>query len=84
MVFWCPGLFLCAQFSSLFVTPFSVPDIPVGIGVHWDGNHNFCLYLLNRSLNEKAGKEVLLSVAEHSVGSGECSVTCGCHSARSS
>lgn len=70
MVFWCPRLFLSLSpvFFSFFI-PFSVPDIPVGIGVHWDGNHNFCLYLLNHSLQEKEGKKVLLSLAEHSVGS---------------
>ncbi|NXD19833.1 WDR93 protein, partial [Spelaeornis formosus] len=33
-------------------------DIPVGIGVHWVGNHNFCLYFLNRSLNEEAGSDL--------------------------
>ncbi|NXX32126.1 WDR93 protein, partial [Nicator chloris] len=27
-------------------------DIPVGIGVHWDENYNFCLYLFNHSLEE--------------------------------
>ncbi|XP_074405342.1 WD repeat-containing protein 93 isoform X2 [Zonotrichia albicollis] len=34
------------------------PDIPVGIGVHWYGNHNFCLYLLNPSLKDKAGSDL--------------------------
>lgn len=38
--------------------------------MHWHGNHNFCLYLLNHSLKDQEGKKVLLSPAEHSVGSG--------------
>ncbi|NWR85025.1 WDR93 protein, partial [Furnarius figulus] len=27
------------------------PDVPAGIGVHWDGNHNFCLYLLKEQVD---------------------------------
>ncbi|NXW62716.1 WDR93 protein, partial [Eurystomus gularis] len=33
------------------------PDVPAGISVHWDGSHNLCLYLLNRSLKEKVDSD---------------------------
>ncbi|XP_051484687.1 WD repeat-containing protein 93 [Apus apus] len=32
-------------------------DAPAGISVHWDGNHNLCLYFLNYSLKEKADSD---------------------------
>ncbi|NXY45650.1 WDR93 protein, partial [Ceuthmochares aereus] len=33
------------------------PDVPAGIGVHWDGGHNLCLYLLNCPLKEKVDSD---------------------------
>ncbi|XP_009914087.1 WD repeat-containing protein 93 isoform X2 [Haliaeetus albicilla] len=33
------------------------PDVPAGIGVHWDGSHNLCLYLLNRPLKEQSDSD---------------------------
>ncbi|KAM6246373.1 WD repeat-containing protein 93 isoform 1-T1 [Spheniscus humboldti] len=33
------------------------PGVPAGISVHWDGSHNFCLYLLNRPLKEKVDSD---------------------------
>ncbi|XP_029871636.1 WD repeat-containing protein 93 [Aquila chrysaetos chrysaetos] len=33
------------------------PDVPAGIGVHWDGSHNLCLYVLNRPLKEKSDSD---------------------------
>ncbi|NXG54827.1 WDR93 protein, partial [Hemiprocne comata] len=33
------------------------PDVPAGIGVHWGGNHNLCLYFLNCPLKEKVDSD---------------------------
>ncbi|NWH69761.1 WDR93 protein, partial [Piaya cayana] len=33
------------------------PDVPAGIGVHWDGSHNLCFYLLNCLLKEKVDSD---------------------------
>ncbi|KFU94485.1 WD repeat-containing protein 93, partial [Chaetura pelagica] len=33
------------------------PDVPAAISVHWDGNHNLCLYFLNYSRREKADSD---------------------------
>lgn len=62
--------FFVSDLLLFFIVPFFVLDVPAGIGVHWDGSHNLCLYLLNRPLKEKSGKKVLLSLAEQSVRSG--------------
>ncbi|NWV68216.1 WDR93 protein, partial [Malurus elegans] len=54
------------------------PDIPVGIGVHWDGNHNFCLYLLNRSLKEKGGSDLKPDVVWPCAAPIACSAVSSC------
>lgn len=69
LVSWIVPFFVSSLFLS-FVILFSVPDVPAGISVHWDGSHNLCFYLLNYSLKEKVGKDVLLALTELSVGSG--------------
>ncbi|NXC34561.1 WDR93 protein, partial [Campylorhamphus procurvoides] len=35
------------------------PDVPAGIGVHWDGNHNFCLYLLKEQVDSDLKPDVV-------------------------
>ncbi|NWW12444.1 WDR93 protein, partial [Oreocharis arfaki] len=54
------------------------PDIPVGIGVHWDGNHNFCLYLLNHSLQGKADSDVMPDVVWPCAAPIACSAVSSC------
>ncbi|NXK59549.1 WDR93 protein, partial [Sylvietta virens] len=54
------------------------PDIPVGIGVHWDGNHNFCLYLLNHSLEEKADSDLKPDVVWPCAAPIACSAVSSC------
>ncbi|NXD92088.1 WDR93 protein, partial [Chaetorhynchus papuensis] len=54
------------------------PDIPVGIGVHWDGNHNFCLYLLNRSLQGKADSDLMPDVVWPCAAPIACSAVSSC------
>ncbi|NXR91747.1 WDR93 protein, partial [Hypocryptadius cinnamomeus] len=54
------------------------PDIPVGIGVHWDGNHNFCLYLLNHSLKDKAGSDLKPDVVWPCAAPIACSAVSSC------
>ncbi|NXQ15511.1 WDR93 protein, partial [Peucedramus taeniatus] len=54
------------------------PDIPVGIGVHWDGNHNFCLYLLNQSLKDKAGSDLKPDVVWPCAAPIACSAVSSC------
>ncbi|NXV73906.1 WDR93 protein, partial [Atlantisia rogersi] len=49
--FFVPNLLLSS------VIPFSIPDVPAGISVHWDGSHNLCLYLLNHPLKEKVDSD---------------------------
>ncbi|NWR11870.1 WDR93 protein, partial [Paradoxornis webbianus] len=54
------------------------PDIPVGIGVHWAGNHNFCLYLLNPSLQEKADSDLKPDVVWPCAAPIACSAVSSC------
>ncbi|NXI21003.1 WDR93 protein, partial [Sterrhoptilus dennistouni] len=54
------------------------PDIPVGIGVHWDGNHNFCLYLLNPSPQEKADSDLKPDVVWPCAAPIACSAVSSC------
>ncbi|NWZ64401.1 WDR93 protein, partial [Acrocephalus arundinaceus] len=54
------------------------PDIPVGIGVHWDGNHNFCFYLLNRSLKEKEDSDLKPDVVWPCAAPIACSAVSSC------
>ncbi|NXW67611.1 WDR93 protein, partial [Hirundo rustica] len=54
------------------------PDIPVSIGVHWDGNHNFCLYLLNRSLKEKEDSDLKPDVVWPCAAPIACSAVSSC------
>ncbi|NXP22818.1 WDR93 protein, partial [Scytalopus superciliaris] len=35
------------------------PDVPAGIGVHWDGNHNFCMYLLKNQVDSDLKPDVV-------------------------
>ncbi|NXJ19596.1 WDR93 protein, partial [Dicrurus megarhynchus] len=51
------------------------PDIPVGIGVHWDGNHNFCLYLLNTG---KADSDLMPDVVWPCAAPIACSAVSSC------
>ncbi|NWV76101.1 WDR93 protein, partial [Dasyornis broadbenti] len=55
-----------------------LPDIPVGIGVHWDGNHNFCLYLLNHSLEEEADSDLKPDVVWPCASPIACSAVSSC------
>ncbi|NXU60168.1 WDR93 protein, partial [Horornis vulcanius] len=65
--------------SQILMGPETVqPDIPVGIGVHWDGNHNFCLYLLDRSLNEKADSDLKPDVVWPCAAPIACSAVSSC------
>ncbi|KAF4792944.1 WD repeat domain 93 [Turdus rufiventris] len=54
------------------------PDIPVGIGVHWDGNHNFCLYLFNHSLKDKADSDLKPDVVWPCAAPIACSAVSSC------
>ncbi|NXS85372.1 WDR93 protein, partial [Erpornis zantholeuca] len=54
------------------------PDIPVGIGVHWDGNHNFCLYLLNHSLKGKEDSDLIPDVVWPCAAPIACSAVSSC------
>ncbi|NXR77131.1 WDR93 protein, partial [Pycnonotus jocosus] len=54
------------------------PDIPVGIGVHWDGNHNFCLYLLDHSPQEKADSDLKPDVVWPCAAPIACSAVSSC------
>ncbi|NXT64258.1 WDR93 protein, partial [Chaetops frenatus] len=54
------------------------PDIPAGIGVHWDGNHNFCFYLLNHSLTEKADSDLKPDVVWPCAAPIACSAVSSC------
>ncbi|NWW71515.1 WDR93 protein, partial [Climacteris rufus] len=54
------------------------PDIPVGIGVHWDGNHNFCLYLLNHPLTKKVDSDLKPDVVWPCAAPIACSAVSSC------
>ncbi|NXV48328.1 WDR93 protein, partial [Uria aalge] len=56
LVSWVVPFFVSNLLLS-FVVSFSVPDVPAGISVHWDGSHNLCFYLLNRPLKEKVDSD---------------------------
>ncbi|XP_068059844.1 WD repeat-containing protein 93 [Anomalospiza imberbis] len=54
------------------------PDTPVGIGVHWHGNHNFCLYLLNHSLKDIEGSDLKPDVVWPCAAPIACSAVSSC------
>ncbi|RLW03618.1 hypothetical protein DV515_00006407 [Chloebia gouldiae] len=54
------------------------PDIPAGIGVHWHGNHNFCLYLLNHSLKDQEGSDLKPDVVWPCAAPIACSAVSSC------
>ncbi|NXH39708.1 WDR93 protein, partial [Dicaeum eximium] len=54
------------------------PDTPIGIGVHWDGNHNFCLYLLDHSLKDKKGSDLKPDVVWPCAAPIACSAVSSC------
>ncbi|NXU18059.1 WDR93 protein, partial [Pardalotus punctatus] len=54
------------------------PDFPVGIGVHWDGNHNFCLYLFNHSLKEEKDSDLKPDVVWPCAAPIACSAVSSC------
>ncbi|XP_031361589.2 WD repeat-containing protein 93 [Lonchura striata] len=54
------------------------PDIPAGIGVHWHGNHNFCLYLLNHSLKDEEGSDLKPDVVWPCAAPIACSAVSSC------
>nr|XP_041574343.1 WD repeat-containing protein 93 isoform X2 [Taeniopygia guttata] len=54
------------------------PDIPAGIGVHWQGNHNFCLYLLNHSLKDQEGSDLKPDVVWPCAAPIACSAVSSC------
>ncbi|NXE87005.1 WDR93 protein, partial [Menura novaehollandiae] len=65
--------------SRILVGPeMKVPDIPVGIGVHWDGNHNFCLYLLNHPLEGKVDSDLKPDVVWPCAAPIACSAVSSC------
>ncbi|NWI01541.1 WDR93 protein, partial [Tichodroma muraria] len=75
----------CATFHFLLPSRILVgpetkvqPDIPAGIGVHWDGNHNFCFYLLNHSLKEKADSDLKPDVVWPCAAPIACSAVSSC------
>ncbi|NWS98540.1 WDR93 protein, partial [Mionectes macconnelli] len=53
-------------------------DVPAGIGVHWDGNHNFCLYLLNNPLNEQTDSDLKPDVVWPCAAPIACSAVSSC------
>ncbi|XP_064525058.1 WD repeat-containing protein 93 [Pseudopipra pipra] len=54
------------------------PDVPAGIGVHWGGNHNFCLYLLNHPLNEQVDSDLKPDVVWPCAAPIACSAVSSC------
>ncbi|NXD01547.1 WDR93 protein, partial [Certhia familiaris] len=54
------------------------PDIPAGIGVHWDGNHNFCFYLLNHSLKQETDSDLKPDVVWPCAAPIACSAVSSC------
>ncbi|NXG01344.1 WDR93 protein, partial [Sakesphorus luctuosus] len=54
------------------------PDVPAGIGVHWDGNHNFCLYLLNHPLKEQVDSDLKPDVVWPCAAPIACSAVSSC------
>ncbi|XP_027500339.1 WD repeat-containing protein 93 [Corapipo altera] len=54
------------------------PDVPAGIGVHWGGNHNFCLYLLSHPLNEQVDPDLKPDVVWPCAAPIACSAVSSC------
>ncbi|NXG26477.1 WDR93 protein, partial [Grallaria varia] len=54
------------------------PDVPAGIGVHWDGNHNFCFYLLKRPLEEQVDSHLKPDVVWPCAAPIACSAVSSC------
>ncbi|NXS10370.1 WDR93 protein, partial [Neodrepanis coruscans] len=54
------------------------PDVPAGIGVHWDGNHNFCFYLLNHPLKKQVDSDLKPDVVWPCAAPIACSAVSSC------